>query len=474
MFGNNKIYESADMKNTKVNPLIYQEKRAYFDSGNTRSYHFRIAQLAKFKRAIQHYEKAILKALHDDLHKPAFEAFTSEVGFLYEEINFAIKNLEKWMRPKRVSTPLVLEASRSKVISEPLGVVLVIGPWNYPFQLLLSPVVGAIAAGNCTVIKPSNETPQTAKIIEKVIHETFDSRYMSVVQGAGSTIGAALIQQFPWNHIFFTGSPKIGAKVAELAAPHLSPVTLELGGKSPAIVDKHVNLDKAAKRIVFGKFFNAGQTCVSPDYALVHKSVKEKFLKRVKHYIKEFYGHEPLKSKHLAHIVNAKRFEVLKSYLQHAEIFHGGKFKEEGFVMEPTIVHNVKMDSPLMQEEIFGPILPVLEWENQKDIIEIVRKNRYPLACYIFTKAKSFEKYIINNIEFGGGAVNNTIVQLINPKLPFGGVGSSGMGQYHGKYSFDTFSHKKAVLKTSTKIDLSMRYAPYSDKDLKRARLFFK
>lgn len=462
------------MEHTKIDKVIYQEKREYFDDGKTRSYHFRLEQLKKFKKAIKHNEKAILRALHDDLHKPVFEAFTSEVGFLYEEINFAIKNLKRWMRPKRVGTPVVLEASRSKVVSEPLGVVLVIGPWNYPFQLLLSPVVGAIAAGNCTVIKPSNETPHTAKIIEKVIHETFPSDYMSVVQGPGSTVGAALIQQFPWNHIFFTGSPQVGSKVAEMAAPHLSPVTLELGGKSPAIIDKHVNLDKAAKRIVFGKFFNAGQTCVCPDYVLVHKSIKPKFLKRVKHYIKEFYGNEPLKSKHLAHIVNAKRFEVLKSYLPQGEIFYGGKYEESGFVMEPTVLDKVRMDSPVMKEEIFGPILPVLEWESHKDIINIIRKNRYPLACYTFTKDKSFEKIILDNIEFGGGSINNTIVQLVNPNLPFGGVGTSGMGRYHGKYSFDTFSHKKAVLKTSTKIDLSMRYAPYTAKDLKRARLFFK
>lgn len=462
------------MEHINFDSSVYTQKREFFDSGHTKSYKFRIEQLKNLKIAIKKHEKEIIEALHIDLHKPTFEAFTAEVGVLYEEINYVIKNLRKWMRPKRVGTPIILEASRSKVISEPLGVVLVLGPWNYPFQLIISPVIGAIAAGNCVLIKPSHETQKTASVIEKIIHETFPVEYVSVLQGPGSSVGTALMKQFSWNHIFFTGSPQVGRIVAEIASANLTPVTLELGGKSPAIVDKNVDIDKAAKRIVFGKFYNAGQTCVSPDYALVHTSVKDKFMERLEFHIRSFYGEDPLNSDHLSHIVNSKRFNVLKSYLDQGKIFVGGSVDEKKFAIEPTVLHEIEANAPVMQEEIFGPILPILEWESKKDIIETIRLNRYPLSCYIFTKSREFEKFVIDNIEFGGGSVNNTVVQQINPNLPFGGVGTSGMGRYHGKYSFETFSHKKAVMKTSTRIDLPMRYAPYKNKDLKIVKWFFR
>ncbi|MBI9068087.1 MAG: aldehyde dehydrogenase [Salinivirgaceae bacterium] len=458
----------------KRDKSIFINKRTFFDSGATKSYDFRIEQLKIFKKAITQNESKILDALYKDFKKPRFEAFTSEVGFLYEEINFAIKHLKKWMKPDKVATPLVLELSKSKIVKEPLGVILIIGPWNYPFQLLLSPLVGAIAAGNCSVIKPSNETPHVAKIVEEIINQTFDSNYISVVQGPGRTVGNALIEEFNWNHIFFTGSPQVGKQVAKMAANHLSPVTLELGGKSPAIIDENVDIDIAAKRVVFGKFFNAGQTCVCPDYVLVHESKKQEFILKAKKYIQEFYGDNPLVSKDLTHIVNSKRFNVLSNYLNDGKIVHGGKFDEENKVIEPTLLDDITFDMKVMQEEIFGPILPILTWNTKEDLIDKVRKNRYPLACYIFTENKSFKKFIINRIEFGGGSVNNTLVHLVNPKLPFGGVGNSGMGNYHGKYSFETFSHKKSILESPTKLDLPLRYPPYSDKKMKIGKWFFK
>jgi len=466
--------EPAITKNVLISDQVFNEKREYFDNGNTLSYNFRKKQLKLLKETIKTNEKNILDALYADFKKPKFEAFTGEVGFVYEEINFALKYLKKWMKPTKVSTPIVLEMSKSKIIKEPLGVVLIISPWNYPFQLLLSPLVGAIAAGNCAVLKPSNETPAVSKIIEKIISSCFNSNYISVVQGSGHTVGNYLMNNFVWNHIFFTGSQQVGKMVAKIAANNLTPVTLELGGKSPAIVDKSVNLEKAAKRIVFGKFFNAGQTCICPDYIIVHESVKEPLIKLLKKYILEFYGTSPLESNSLAHIVNSKRFNVLIDYLKDGKIISGGNFDSKSRKIEPTLIDNVDFSMKIMQEEIFGPILPIVEWETEPELIHTIRKNRYPLACYIFTNNKAFEKNIIKYIEFGGGSVNNTLVHLINPKLPFGGVGNSGQGNYHGQYSFDVFTHKKSILKSRTSIDLPLRYPPYTDRKLKQVKLFFK
>ncbi len=463
-----------DISETNIEQLIFEQKRDFFDHGNTRSYGYRIKQLTQLKEGIKKYEDKILDALYADFRKPKFEAFTSEVGILYEEIDFTIKHLRKWMRTKKVSTPIVLELSKSKIIKEPKGVVLIIGPWNYPFQLLFSPLVGALAAGNCAVLKPSNETPAVANIIEKIINEIFPSNYISVIQGPGRSVGSALIKNFKWNHVFFTGSPQVGIQVAQMAASHLSPVTLELGGKSPGIIDKIVNIDKAAKRIVFGKFFNAGQTCVSPDYVLVHKSQKDAFVKLASKYIDQFYGPVPLQSENLAHIVNSKRMEVLIKYLEQGNLIKGGKYNLDERTIEPTLMDGIDLESPLMTEEIFGPILPIVEWEYETELIALVRRNRYPLACYIFTDNKKFTRFIIKNLEFGGGSVNNTLVHLVNPKLPFGGIGNSGMGNYHGKYSFDTFTHQKSILSTSTNVDLPLRYSPYNEKKLKWVKKFFK
>lgn len=451
----------------------FVSKREYFDKGYTKSYEFRIAQLKKLKKSISKYESQIIEALHKDMHKPEMEAYISEIGVMYEEISFIIRNLKKWMNPKKQYTPLVLHPSTSKIYAEPLGVVLIIGPWNYPFQLLIAPLAGAIAAGNCAIIKPSDNTRNTATVIEQMIKETFDESYISVVTGPGAMVGPLLIEKYSFNHIFFTGSPSVGKQIMSMASKHLTPVTLELGGKSPAIVDKNVNIDIAAKRITWAKFFNAGQTCVCPDYLIVHQDIKFEIIERIKHYIKEFYGENPEESEHLTHIVNEKRFNTIVGYLDGINIIHGGHHNTNKRYIEPTLVDQIPDNHPIMEEEIFSPILPILTFKNIEELLPMVRKHRYPLACYIFTNNSRFESYIIENIEFGGGCINNALVHLANPSLPFGGVGNSGMGQYHGKASFDVFSHFKSILKTSTLIDPALRYPPYTKSKRKWAARFF-
>ena len=451
----------------------FKNKKEFFDKGNTKGYRFRVHQLRKLKKSIAKYEQQVIDALNKDFHKPEMEAYMSEIGVLYEEISFVLKHLKSWMNPKKHRTPLVLHPSVSKVYPEPLGVVLIIGPWNYPFQLLIAPLIGAIAAGNCAIIKPSDNTKHTCKIVEHLIKETFDENYISVVTGPGAMVGPQLIEKYPFNHIFFTGSPSVGKQVMSMASKHLTPVTLELGGKSPVIVDKHVDIDVAARRIAWAKFFNAGQTCVAPDYLLVHHSIKNDLVNRMIHYIKKFYDGNPEESEHLTHIVNERRFNTLVEYLKGVNIIHGGMYNQSTRYISPTLVENIPNDHPLLHDEIFGPILPIISFKETNELIPIIRRNRYPLACYIFTKNKKFEEFIIENIEFGGGCVNNTLVHLVNPRLPFGGVGNSGMGSYHGKHSFDTFSHYKSILKSSVKIDPELRYPPYTKGKKTWAKRFF-
>lgn len=452
----------------------FNMKRNFFDEGNTRSYEFRITQLNRLKNMIKNNEKEILEALYLDLHKPAFEAFTSEIGIMYEEINYTIKHLKSWMKPKKTTTPLVLQKSKSYVYSDPIGIALIIGPWNYPFQLLLAPLVGVISAGNCAMIKPSDQTKHTSDLVAKIIGETFPEAYISVVQGPGAMVGPMLIEKFRFDHIFFTGSPSVGKKIAAMAANHLTPVTLELGGKSPVIVDKDVNIDVAAKRITWAKFFNAGQTCVCPDYLLVHESIKDEFLNKMKFYIKEFFSEKSIDSNNFGRIVNEKRFDILKGFIDEGNIIIGGESDRESKFIAPTIIEGINLESKIMQEEIFGPILPVITYKDKIEIVEIVRRNRYPLALYLYTNNSDVENFVLEKIEFGGGCINNSMIHLANSKIPFGGVGNSGMGQYHGKDSFDTFSHKKSIIKTVEWLDPSLKYAPYNDKKLKIAKKFFK
>ncbi len=452
----------------------FDMQRTFFDNGWTRSYDFRIEQLKKLKQAIKRNEKEIIEALYLDLHKPEYEAYTSEMGILYEEINVAMKQLKQWMKPKKIMTPVVLQPSQSSIRYEPFGLVLIIGPWNYPFQLLIAPLIGAIAAGNCAILKPSDQTKHVSDVILKLIEEIYPRDYISVVQGPGALVGPMLIERFHFNHIFFTGSPNVGKQIAKMAAAHLTPVTLELGGKSPAIVDQTANLEVAAKRLMWAKFFNAGQTCVCPDYLLIHESVKEQFIEKMKETLLAYYGEEPRESDSFGRIVNDKRVAALKRLMGSGQIIHGGQIVEEERYVAPTLIDQVSMDDLIMQEEIFGPILPIMTYKSMTEALAIIRQNRYPLALYLFTENQGAEEFFKENVEFGGGCINNGIIHLVNSEMPFGGVGNSGMGRYHGKYSFETFSHQKSIVKTGSWVDPDIKYPPYKASKLSLAKRFMK
>lgn len=459
---------------TILSSASFKLKKDFFLSGKTKSYNFRLEQLKKLKRTIKQMENEVLNAVRQDLHKPDFEGYVSELGLVYEEINLAVKKLRRWMKPKRVTTPLIHFHSVSKVYQEPLGVVLIISPWNYPFQLLLAPLIGAIAAGNCIILKPSRQTPHTAAIIAKVIENTFDSNYISVIQGKGSEIIPHLMDMYRFDHIFFSGSKPVGKNIGIAAAEKQTSCTLELGGKNPAIIDKNVNLKVAAKRLLWGKFFNAGQSCVAPDYLLIHEDIKDKFIDLAKVILTEFFGSNPCTSDSLAHIVNDKRMELLISYIKNENVVIGGAYDRKTRAIEPTIVDDVDINSPLMREEIFGPILPVITFRNRDEAVRIINSNPFPLALYIFTSDSRIEKYFIENIPFGGGCCNHTKIQFSNPCLPFGGIGYSGTGHYHGEFSFRTFSHYKSIIKSGTLFDLPQKYPPYTKSALWFISRFFK
>ncbi|SKA11081.1 aldehyde dehydrogenase (NAD+) [Chitinophaga eiseniae] len=450
------------ISNAQISQL-YNAQHDYFDSGVTHPYAFRKAMLQKLKKAIQRYEPRILEALKLDLHKHPLEAYSSEVGFLYEEIAYIAANLKQWMEPEVVTSPFVTYPSSSRVYREPLGLTLIIAPWNYPFMLQLSPLVGAIAGGNCAILKPSELAPHTATVITDLIKDTFEPAYISVVEGEGGTVIPALMA-FRFDHVFFTGSIPVGKKIMEMAVPHLTPVTLELGGKSPCVVDEKVNVKVAAKRIVWSKFWNAGQTCVAPDYLLVHHKIKEALVAALKEAIVEFFGENPAASQDYARMINTRRFDAVAAYLKEGRVLHGGQTDREQRYIAPTLLEEVEWDDPVMQEEIFGPVLPVLTFETLPQAIQAIKKNPYPLALYVFTKSKKTEKALIEQVRFGGGCVNNALVHLTNPELPFGGAGYSGMGQYHGRYSFDTFTHAKGMLKTATWLDVPVKYPPFKNK----------
>ncbi|WP_050607900.1 aldehyde dehydrogenase [Clostridium niameyense] len=447
------------MENIKT---IIKNQREFFSKGNTKNIEFRIKALKELKSAIKNNEQNIFMALKKDLNKSEFETYSTEIGIVYDEINLAIKNINKWSKPKRVKTPITNFLSSSYIYKEPYGVVLIISPWNYPFQLLMAPLVGAIEAGNCAILKPSEIATETEKVIVKIIKETFEQGYINVVTG-GVEINTILLKE-KFDYIFFTGAPNIGKIVMKSASENLTPVTLELGGKSPCIIDRDVDIKLAAKRITWGKFLNAGQTCVAPDYILIHKDVKKKFVIYMKEYIKEFFGSDPSKSSDYPRIINEKHFKRLENYLKEGRILIGGRSDIRDLYIEPTIIDSVDWNSKIMQEEIFGPLFPIMEYEDLDNVIKIINKRPKPLALYFFSKNKEIQDLVINSVSFGGGCINDTIMHLATPHLPFGGVGNSGMGGYHGEESFNTFSHKKSVLKKSNIIDVKVRYAPYKDK----------
>jgi len=435
--------------------------RQYFHTGATRDYEFRKEQLKKLKQAVLNHEQDIYNALYQDLKKSKEESYATELGLLLAEINVALRNLRRWMQPQTTSTDLVNLPSRSKIYRDPLGTVLIISPWNYPLQLLLIPLVGAIAGGNCAVIKPSELAPATAALIEQIVKENFPPEFVKVVQGDGAAVIPEMMNSFRFDHVFYTGSIPVGKAIYQLAAKDLVPVTLELGGKSPAIVEKDADIASAANRIVLGKFINAGQTCIAPDYLLVDETIKDRLIAKIKTQLEKFYSHDAMASDDYGKIINERRFDKLVSYLSRETILAGGQHDRTKLFIAPTIIGDVSLHSPLMREEIFGPLLPVISFSNTEDAINVVQQNPNPLAFYLFTRSKKKEKEWISRVAFGGGCVNNTAWHFTNHHLPFGGVGASGLGAYHGKYTFDTFTRLKPVLKTPVWFDPSIKYPPF-------------
>lgn len=452
-----------DFTSKDVETMIERQHDFYF-SGATRPIEFRKGMLERLKQAIQEHEEEIANALYRDLHKNPFESYVTEIGFVLTSIGYALKHLKKWMEPESAKTPLFLQPGKSCVIREPYGSVLVIGPFNYPFQLVMEPIVGAIAAGNCVVAKPSEAAPHTAAVVKKILEQHFPPEYIRVVEGAKEETSALI--HAPFDSIFFTGSVAVGKIVMKAASERLTPVTLELGGKSPVIVDQTAKLKIAAERIVWGKFSNAGQTCVAPDYIVAHKTIKEPLVKEIKKAIRRFYGKDASISKDYGRIVNEKQFDRLQAILckeQHT-VTIGGNTNRADLYIEPTVLEGIRFDSPSMEDELFGPILPVLEYENLGAVLHRIRKMPKPLAGYMFTENAEAAAYFTDHLPFGGGCINDTVSHVGNIHLPFGGVGASGYGNYHGKASFDVFTHEKAMMHRSSAIPMKAAFPPYGNK----------
>ena len=423
---------------------------------------YRKKLLIKLLNVVESYENEIIKALQDDFKKSAFETVISETGFVTSELKHTIKNIDQWAKPNMVLPSLLNFPSTDYICKEPYGKVLVIAPWNYPYQLAFCPLIAAVAAGNQVVVKPSELTPNTSRIIAQIIAETFETNHVECINGGVEKAQELLLQK--WDYIFFTGSVTVGKIVAKAAAEHLTPVTLELGGKNPCIIDHNANLKLAAKRIVWGKFLNGGQTCIAPDYLLVHQKVKSKLIDLLKKEITLAYGENAEESEDYPRIINEKNWKRQVLLLDHQNILFGGKSSEKDFYVAPTIVDEPNLDSLLMQEEIFGPILPVLGYETEKDLEKIISRYDKPLSLYVFTKDNAFAKKIVSKYSFGGGCINDTVIHFANKRLPFGGVGQSGIGAYHGKRSFEVFSHHKSIVKKANWLDIPLRYAPYKGK----------
>lgn len=444
--------------------LIFNKQKEFFNLGKTKDINFRIEVLKKLKKVIKENEDKILEALKRDLGKSNFESYATEIGLVYDEINTHIKNIKRWSKIKKIKSPIVHYPSKSYIYKEPYGVILIIGPFNYPFQLVMAPLVGAISAGNTAIIKPSENTKNTALLLEEIINENFNKEYLRVVSPLEGKEAVSFLLELPFDYIFFTGSIRVGKIVMEKAAKNLVPVTLELGGKSPCIVDKDAKLEIAAKRIVWGKFLNVGQTCVAPDYLCVHRSIRNKLLKLIIEEIHKQFGKDIKSSPDYPRVVNNASLSRLSEYLNDGKIYYGGKIDKNDLYMEPTILTNVDVDSNVMTEEIFGPILPVIEFEDIKDIINFINAREKPLALYYFSENKVNINNILKCTTSGGVTINDTVIHVANGNLPFGGVGNSGIGSYHGKASFDTFTHKRSVMERGTFIEFNIRFAPYKNK----------
>mgnify|MGYP002725641360 CR=1 FL=1 len=451
---------------------IIRNQRAFFNSSATRSRRFRMKQLGKLKEGLQRYEARFAAALAQDLGKSEFEAYATEIGFTLHELTRTMKQLKRWMRPKKVRTPLLLQPASSRIEFSPLGVNLIISPFNYPAGLTFAPLIAAIAAGNTAVVKTSELTPNVSEVIKELIEELFEPEYVAYVPGEVHQTTLLLAQVF--DHIFFTGSPRVGSIVMEAAAKHLTPVTLELGGKSPCIVHSDAKIKIAVNRIVYGKFMNAGQTCVAPDYVLVHRSVKAKFLEQLEQRIRSVFGDDASSSPDFGRIVSDRHHSRILGLIDPDNVILGGEFDRARRYISPTVMANVSLDDEVMKEEIFGPVLPVLEYGDIDDVRNIVAGlPQHPLACYIFSESRAVQEELISSIQFGGGCINHCLQHLANPNLPFGGVGESGIGSYHGFSGFERFSHKKSILKAASWFDMPLIYRPYRGK-LKMVRKVMK
>lgn len=443
---------------------IFNSQKEFFYSNKTKDINYRINNLKKLKNLIKENEQDIMDALYKDLRKSNFESYATEIGIVYDELNLHIKNLRKWSKREKRKSPIVHFPAKSYIYKDPYGVTLIIGPFNYPFQLVIAPLIGAISAGNCAIIKPSESTQNIALLLEKIINENFKQNYIRVVNPLGGKDTVSYLLDLKFDYIFFTGSVRVGKIIMEKASKNLIPVTLELGGKSPCIVDNSAKLGLAAKRIVWGKFLNAGQTCVAPDYILVQKDIKEKLLKELKKELLLQFGSDIKSSSDFPRIVNKHSLLRLKNYLNDGEIYFGGSVDEKDLYLEPTILTNIKENSLIMEEEIFGPILPILEYSSLDEALTYVINKDKPLALYYFSEDSSSIEKVLNLTTSGGVTINDTIIHVASSYLPFGGVGPSGMGAYHGKASFDVFTHKKSVIKRGTFIEFPIKFAPYNNK----------
>lgn len=449
---------------------VFEKQKNYFYKNRTRSIEKRIRVLKKIKSLIQTHEKDIIEAIQEDFGKSEFEVYTTELGQVYEEINTQIRNIREWSKAEPLRAPISYFPAKARMVKEPYGVTLIISPFNYPFSLLFIPLVGAIATGNCAMLKPSELTPKTSAVIAKIINSNFNKGFIYVCDPSEGKCVVQELLELPFDYIFFTGSERVGKIVMESAAKNLTPITLELGGKSPCIVTRDSNIKMAAKRIVWGKFINAGQTCVAPDYILVEEEIKETFLERLVYEIKKQY---PTESADYCGIITSQTVERLKSYLKDGTIYFGGKCDAQKKIFEPTVLVDVKENSPVMTDEIFGPILPVLTFRDLRVTTEKLKRGAKPLALYIFSKNAKKIAYVLKNISAGGTVVNDTIIQAGSSAIPFGGVGASGMGSYHGKENFNTFSHRKAVVYRGTWMELDLRFAPYSNRKLRIIKKFY-
>lgn len=459
----------ATTEKSTITQLV-EKQRAFFASGRTRDVSFRMNALTKLKGILENHEREISDALKADLGKPLLEAYSSEVAYVKEDLHYVMKRLKSWAKPQRVSSPMVTWPARSMVIPEPYGNTLIIAPWNYPFQLTVSPLIGAIAAGNTAILKPSEVTPRTQELLIRLINQAFPSEYICCVGGGVEESTALLEHRFDF--IFFTGSTRVGRIVAEKAARFLTPTCLELGGKSPCLVDKNIDLKTTARRIVWGKFLNAGQSCVAPDYVMIHKDIYEEFTKEITRTITEFFGSNPHSSDSYGRVVNTSHFDRLQSLVDPSKVIMSSPAVRDEHFMAPTVMKDVAWNDRVMDDEIFGPVLPLMSYSDLGEAIKKIQSRPKPLALYLFSKDSSVQDRVLSNVSFGGACVNDTMVHLTNPNLPFGGVGESGVGSYHGRKSFDLFSHMKSVMVKPFWGDATMRYAPYTDWKLKLIRFF--